>query len=119
MLFVKYRILGPLRVTDSGGDSVRLEPRQGRVLAALLLSANRTVPRERLIEAAWDRPPPTAFRQLQNLVSTLRRRVGREIGADAAGYRIDVGRDQLDSLVFVDRLSSTRTDSRADAAAGL
>jgi DNA-binding SARP family transcriptional activator len=105
---VKFRILGPLRVTGDDGQAVTLEPRQARVLSTLLLAPNRTVARPQLVDAAWDVAPLTAARQIQNVVSNLRRRVGREITADRPGYRIDVDRLDLDSLIFADRLREAR-----------
>ncbi len=107
---MRFRVLGPLQVMGAGGQPIRLEPRQRRVLVALLLAPNHAVARSQLIDAAWDdAAPPTAVRQVQNLISALRQRVGREIVADGPGYRIDVAPEQLDSLVFADRIGRART----------
>jgi DNA-binding SARP family transcriptional activator len=106
---MRFHILGPLRVIGPDGAPARLEPRHARLLAALLLNPNQTVARPELIDAAWDAAPPTAGRQVQNLISALRQRVGREIVADGPGYRIDVAPDQLDSLVFADQIGRAGT----------
>jgi DNA-binding SARP family transcriptional activator len=106
---MRFHILGPLRAIGPDGAPARLEPRHARLLAALLLNANQAVARPELIDAAWDSAPPTAGRQVQNLISVLRQRVGREIVADGPGYRIDVAPGQLDSLVFADRIGQART----------
>src|SRR3954468_25002826 len=99
-----YRILGNLevvaggRVLDLGGAVQR------RMLAALLLSPNRVVPIERLVEVGWDGvPPATAERQVRNRVAVLRSiltRHGGLIDTADSGYRIRVEPDALDSLVF-------------------
>ena len=75
-----YRVLGPLEVRD-GGNPIRLGGRQQRaVLALLLLSPNRTVPAERLVDEVWgDEPPPTAGHALVVYVSRLRKSLGREV----------------------------------------
>jgi DNA-binding SARP family transcriptional activator/Tfp pilus assembly protein PilF len=103
---LRYRILGPLEVIagerplNLGG----LRPR--RVLAALLLNANRPVSLFHLVEAVWESAPPnTARRQVQNAVAALRAVLGRVGAADAivthgSGYLLRVDPDQLDSLVF-------------------
>jgi DNA-binding SARP family transcriptional activator/tetratricopeptide (TPR) repeat protein len=103
---LRYRILGPLEVIagerplNLGG----LRPR--RVLAALLLNANRPVSLFHLVEAVWETAPPnTARRQVQNAVAALRAVLSRVGAADAivthgSGYLLRVDPDQLDSLVF-------------------
>jgi DNA-binding SARP family transcriptional activator len=61
---VEFRLLGPLEVTGATGTPCALEPRHARLLAVLLLAANRVVTREQLIEAIWDdQPPPTVVRR--------------------------------------------------------
>jgi DNA-binding SARP family transcriptional activator len=111
----RFSILGPLSVTGEQGRACGLEPRQARVLAVLLLAANRVVARQQLIDAVWDETPPaTARRQLQNCVSSLRRRLAaagaaaQVIVADGPGYRIRVGDGQLDAQVFLDRLGQAQ-----------
>src|SRR3954454_6116730 len=107
-----YRILGNLevvadgRVLDLGGAVQR------RMLAALLLSPNRVVPVERLVEVGWDdTPPATAERQVRNRVATLRSiltRHGGFIDTVESGYRIRVDADELDSLLFEDLVGRGR-----------
>ena len=63
---MEYRILGPLEVLE-GTSPLRLGGgKQRALLAALLLSEQRTVPRERLIEDLWgERIPESAAKRLQ------------------------------------------------------
>ena len=106
---MRFRILGPLQVIGLDGRPCRLEPRQARVLAILLLTPNRIVVRGRLIDAVWDATPPaTAARQIQNCVSTLRQRVGSVLDSEGPGYRLRVGSGELDSMVFGELLGEAR-----------
>ena len=85
-----------------------LEPREARTLAVLLLSPNRLVTRDQLMDGIWDQAPPaTAPRQLLNCVSMLRRRLepGR-IQSSSAGYRIAVSDGDLDVAVFTGLVES-------------
>jgi DNA-binding SARP family transcriptional activator/Flp pilus assembly protein TadD len=116
---MEFRLLGPLEVR-AGGRTLDLGGlRQRRVLAALLLNADRVVALPHLIDAAWDDDPPaTAQRQVQNRVGALRAvltRAGRFIDTEGAGYRLRVDPDELDLLVFEEL---TRR-GRAAADAGL
>jgi DNA-binding SARP family transcriptional activator/ABC-type oligopeptide transport system substrate-binding subunit/DNA-binding beta-propeller fold protein YncE len=74
---MEYRILGPLEVA-SGERVVPLGTgRQRALLALLLLHRNEAVSSDRLIDELWGgRPPATAAKVLQNLVSQLRRSLG-------------------------------------------
>src|SRR5688500_16279059 len=58
---MRFHILGPLQVHSEDGRAIRLDPRQSRIVAALLLAANRPLARPHLIDAVWaDSPPTTA-----------------------------------------------------------
>jgi len=103
---VEFRVLGPLEVVD-GDEPLSLGgglPR--RLLALLLLNRNQFVSSERLIDVLWEgRPPDTASKALQGLVSQLRKAIGQEtVLTRPSGYvlRIDHGQydaDRFGSLV--------------------
>jgi len=98
---MEFGILGPLHVRTGDGRQHRFAPRERRVLAALLVHANRTMDLPYLVGIAWDEdPPPTAKRQIQNSLSALRRQLSPAVRADGSGYQISVDSGQLDSLVF-------------------
>ena len=107
-----YRVLGPLEVRADGRlldlDGVARQ----RVLAALLLNANRTVDLPALVRAVWDGDPPaTAERQVRNRISVLRgllTRHGGLIDTDRAGYRLRVRPGELDAAVFDDLVARGR-----------
>jgi DNA-binding SARP family transcriptional activator len=75
-----FRILGPLEVLDRGTTPLALGGQKQRaLLALLLLNAGKVVSTDRLIDELWaGEPPRTAATSLQNLVSGLRKLLGRE-----------------------------------------
>src|SRR3989440_8291712 len=115
---MQFRILGPLQILVGGRELSLGRSREQRILATLLLSANRVVPLDRLIDAVWDeRPPETAGKLVRNCVSTLRHRlVGPDdpIGTAPAGYLLRVAPGELDAEVF----TQLAADGRRLAAAG-
>jgi len=131
---MRYRILGSLQVLGQDGQPHSFERRHTRILAVLLLSANKVVGRDYLIDAVWDEAPPaTAARQLQNCISNLRQHLpgppgsGRGwkhvITAEPSGYRIRLGSGQLDAEVFEAAVTQARERQAAgrvaEAAVGL
>jgi DNA-binding SARP family transcriptional activator len=99
---VKFRILGPLDVTNDAGPIALDAPKQRALLGVLLLHPNETVSSERLIDELWgERPPATATKVLQTYVSQLRRVVGAEtIGTRPPGYVLRIDEGALDATDF-------------------
>jgi DNA-binding SARP family transcriptional activator len=125
---MEFRILGSLeaeaddRLLPLGGPSVR------RLLAILLLDANRVVPLARLAEGLWDTDAPeTAVKQARNAVGRLRRLLAASgapdlIVTDSIGYRIRVAADALDAGLFEARVAHAEraaADGQLTAAAEL
>ena len=114
----EFRVLGPLEVTAEG-EPLALGGRQQRaVLALLLLSPNEVVSRDRMIDALWgDSPPATAANALQVAVHGLRKILGRErVLTQGTGYRLEVGRDELDLERFESLVESARGEQPGVAA---
>jgi DNA-binding SARP family transcriptional activator/tetratricopeptide (TPR) repeat protein len=111
---LEFRVLGPLEVRADGRALPLGGIRQRRILAALVLNANRTVSMSRLVAAAWgDEPPATAERQVRNRVAALRRiltPVGGFIDTDGDGYRLRVADGELDADVFDAMVARARTE---------
>jgi DNA-binding SARP family transcriptional activator len=109
-----FRILGPLEVIGDDGPLDLGGARQHVVLAALLLSPNRVVPLERLVEALYGgRPPATSRSQAQIAISALRRSLadhgaGTAIVTRAQSYVIQVDGAQLDSQRFRELVAAAR-----------
>ncbi|WP_433236866.1 tetratricopeptide repeat protein [Streptosporangium sp. CA-135522] len=109
---MRFVVLGPVAVSQAGGQSAALAPRQRAVLAYLLLHAGTVISAERLIGAIWGMTPPdTARAQLQASIAAIRK-VLRAVGTDevlatrSAGYVIQPGPDQLDLQEFTGLLTT-------------
>jgi DNA-binding SARP family transcriptional activator len=77
---MEFRLLGPLEIRQHDRPLPLGSAKQRALLALLLLSANRVVPRERLIDELWgDDPPNTAVQTVQVYVSRLRKLLGPEV----------------------------------------
>lgn len=116
---MRYLLLGPLEFRHDG-QPVRLGGAgQRKLLAALLLEANRIVPVMRLVEVVWDDcPPANAVKQAQNRVSAARsafRHAGLPdpITTTGAGYRLTLQADDLDVLLFCGYLDRARQQARS------
>ena len=96
----RFGILGPI-VCDR---AERLGPQQVRLLAVLLVNANRAVTVNELSDALWSTP---ATNRLQVAVVRLRKLLdGEPLQTVAGGYRLAVAPGELDADVFVDRLEA-------------
>jgi DNA-binding SARP family transcriptional activator len=111
-------ILGP--VTGRRG-SRRLdlgEPRQQAVLCVLAANAGQVVTKDRLIDGVWgERPPKTAGQSVYTYVSGLRRtldpdrdlrRPSSVLVSVSGGYSLRLAPEQVDALVFEQRLDLAR-----------
>ena len=100
----EFRVLGPLEVVRDGHALELTRAKQRSLLALLLLHAGEVVSSERLVDGLWGaHPPKTATGSLQNLVSALRKALGRDlVKTQARGYRLEIDREQLDLHRFED-----------------
>src|SRR5438270_7854505 len=111
---VEFRILGPLEVADQGRPVALPGSRERIVLVLLLLSANRVVPAERLLEDLWSGGiQKGGVGALRVFISRLRKAL-REAGGGAIvltkppGYLLQIERDALDAARFEDLLTQGR-----------
>src|SRR6478609_8094271 len=91
-LKVEFRILGSLEVR-SGEMALPLGSRKERaLLAILLLHANETVPRDRLVDDLWgEKAPVNAAKAIQTYVSRLRKVIPAElIATRPSGYALEL-----------------------------
>jgi peptide/nickel transport system substrate-binding protein len=109
---IEFRILGPLDVRLDGAQARVGGARQRALLAMLLLSANRVVSRDRLIEELFaDAPVETRDHTLRVQVSRLRQALSGEGGdtprivARAPGYLLRVEPGELDLHEFEELLA--------------
>jgi DNA-binding SARP family transcriptional activator len=121
---MRFRILGPLEVSDGDRLLTVGAAKQRALLAALLLRANQVVSTERLIDLLWgDAPPATERATLQTYVLRLRQLLQADDNEGPSqpilvtrppGYLLRVGAGELDLHEF-DRLVAL---ARAAAATG-
>ncbi len=123
-----FRILGSLEVYDNGRPLSLGGHQQRALLALLLLRANQVVPVDEIVEDLWGaRPPPSATKSVQALVSKLRKLLADEPDAEAGnvngdgilltrshGYVLTVAPGELD----LDRFQSLTEEGRRALAAG-
>jgi DNA-binding SARP family transcriptional activator len=100
---MEFRILGPLEVEEGGRPIALGGLKQRMLLALLLLTPNRPVSVDRLLDALWGGDPPGAApNALQYHVSQLRKALadGAPIVTQESGYLIQLDPEQLDLLRF-------------------
>jgi DNA-binding SARP family transcriptional activator len=101
---MEFRLLGPVEAWTDGRQLPIRGPLQRRLLAALLLHANRVVAAERLIETLWGpQPPKTARADLQGRISNLRRVLAPaedRLRFRPPGYALSVAPAELDLHEF-------------------
>jgi DNA-binding SARP family transcriptional activator len=125
---LRFSILGPLQV-DSEAGTVELTGELQRTLVQTLLAIEgKAVSGEALIEELWgDCPPDREVNAFQAHVSRLRRRLRALEPADPprvlltpSGYRLVVGRGELDAVDFTNMVREAETliadDPKAAAA---
>jgi DNA-binding SARP family transcriptional activator/class 3 adenylate cyclase/ABC-type glycerol-3-phosphate transport system substrate-binding protein len=107
---VEFRLLGPVEALEDGRAIPLGGPRQRLVLAHLLLSANRVLSMEELVDRVWDGEPPQAARNtIQSYVSHLRAALGVDrIEGRVPGYVLHAEPEQLDILRFEQLLRQAR-----------
>jgi DNA-binding SARP family transcriptional activator len=111
---MRYLLLGPLEIGHNGRPIQLGGPRPEKVMAALLIDANRAVPVDRLVDVLWDdQPPAGAVKQVRNCVSLARAALSRAglpgpVSSVGTGYRITVEENDLDLLVFRAHLGRAR-----------
>lgn len=111
---MEFKILGPLEICV-GEERLKFGGlRQQTVVATLLLSANRVVTTDRLLEAIYGEDlPPTARSQAQISVSSLRRLLtsyGSEavISTHPQGYVLQIDGGRLDAGQFEELVAAAR-----------
>jgi len=100
---MEFGILGPLEVRDAGRPVALGGPKPRALLAMLLLSPNRVVSVDRLVDALWgETPPPSGEHMVQGYVSELRKalRPAHAIERRPPGYTLRVDPGLIDLTRF-------------------
>jgi DNA-binding SARP family transcriptional activator len=104
-----FGVLGPLQMSVDGAAVPLGTPKQRAVLAMLVMSRNRPVSSDSLVNAAWEQfPPPEPKASLHSYISNLRRLVAaagldpkRVLASAPPGYRLSVSDADCDIGRFV------------------
>jgi DNA-binding SARP family transcriptional activator len=105
--YMRYEILGPLRVVSGGRESELRSPKMQVLLATLLVRCDQVVPANRLLDELWgDDMPRRADASLYVYISQLRKflsKIGREessILTKPPGYMLRTGSAEFDFEEF-------------------
>jgi DNA-binding SARP family transcriptional activator len=116
---VRFRMLGHLAAESDAGVLALGGPAEHKLLAALLLDANRVVPVTSLVDVLWDADPPaTASKLVRNGVSRLRLALAAggaagPISTHVGGYRLAVEDGALDARLFEHGVGQARRAAAA------
>jgi DNA-binding SARP family transcriptional activator/Tfp pilus assembly protein PilF len=118
-----WRVLGPLQVRTGEAWAGVSPPKWRTLAAALLAEPDGVVSTERLIGELWGDDPPHSARQLvSGYVLQLRRLIGdpggRVLVTQSPGYRLAIGRAEVDAGRF-EELAAEGRRALADDHAGL
>ena len=109
---MEARILGSLEIVVGGTQIDIPGGKQRELLAILLIHANEILSADRIVDALWgERPPPSARKTLQSLVSRLRGTLGSSgeaLETHGRGYRLRLASGELDADVFHRALEDAR-----------
>jgi SARP family transcriptional regulator, regulator of embCAB operon len=106
---LQFGVLGPLQLRAGDAPVPLGAPKQRAVLATLLMSRNRAVSVDALIDAVWDQSPvPAARTSIHSYVSNLRRLLGSGsrdpnsvLASVPPGYQLNVADADCDIGRFV------------------
>ena len=119
---LELRVLGSFEALVDG-EPVRLGRRPRTLLAALALRRGGSASTDSLIDAVWDGSPPASARSVLHVyVSQLRRALPDErLVTEQSGYRLAIGKDEVDADTFERLVSDGRhasAEGRLRRAAG-
>jgi predicted ATPase/DNA-binding SARP family transcriptional activator len=110
-----FRVLGPVEAWKDERQLVLRGPQQVKLLAFLLLNANRALSTDAVIDAIWGAKRDGAAQRLQMGVFRLRKALAPIGGQDGSrlrtvsgGYLLSVGPGELDADVFAERVRDGR-----------
>ncbi|GAA1696618.1 BTAD domain-containing putative transcriptional regulator [Kribbella yunnanensis] len=108
---MRFEVLGTVQAIVDAQVVAPISELRRRLLAVLLVRANRAVPVETLAEALWgDEPPNSPSNSLQVHVHRLRQVLDRpeRLRGVPGGYLLEVGPDEFDAVEFTDRHTAAR-----------
>lgn len=122
---MELRVLGPVELWLNGtAMAARTRPQQWVVLTALAVDAGQVLAMDSLVDRVWGaQPPPGARRTLHSHISRIRRLLDeagvaephKTLRHERGGYRLQIGKDQVDMHRFRHLLDEASQYSPADA----
>jgi DNA-binding SARP family transcriptional activator/Tfp pilus assembly protein PilF len=115
---LRFALLGTPSLTIAGRPVTVPPARPQAVLTALLLGEGRRVSMERLIEALWEEPPPSALPNIRGYIARLRRLLGchgDRLSRSADGYALTVGEGEVDLALWRQHLTAADHAARNSA----
>jgi DNA-binding SARP family transcriptional activator len=105
----EFLALGSLSVVSSGKEVRVGGLRQQKLLALLVLNANRVTPLDHLVDELWENPPQSARQQIHNSIGEIRRTlhaasVKCRIVTTSVGYQLEVPSENTDLYLFHQRV---------------
>jgi len=118
---LRYRLLGPIAVTEEGVELELGAGRQRALLALLLVRRNEVVSLDRIVDELWgERAPATATKVIQGYVSQLRKVLGEgAISTRTPGYVLEAPPGDVDVDRFEELVDRARGEKPQSAAATL
>lgn len=117
---MRYEILGSMRVFDGPAARTIGARKIETLLGVLLVRADQLVLSEQLIAEIWGQEPPTrALAGIHVYISQLRKFLGKDdparrpIDTGPSGYRLRLGRDELDARIFLEHAAAGRGYAKA------
>jgi DNA-binding SARP family transcriptional activator len=100
-----FRVLGPIRIGPSNSEYAPTSAKVRSLLATLVVSADRVVPKHALIEELWgEQPPRTAVTALHVHVSRLRKELPDDVRSrlvtESPGYLLRAAGEDVDLHCF-------------------
>src|SRR5262249_40969154 len=114
---MRFCILGPFEVWDRGRQLELGRPKHRVLLASLLFRAGEVVSADRLLDDLYgERPPATARGSLQNMISALRKLLGKGVlKTEGSGYLLDIEHEQVDLFRFERLVEEARSAAGTEA----
>src|SRR5215472_3534751 len=114
---IRVQLLGPVRAWRSGCLLHLGPPQQQLLLAMLALNAGKTVPRDDLVDALWERAPDSAVGIVHKHISGLRNvlepghraRQTRMLAFVSGGYELRLGPGTVDTAMFARHRQEARS----------
>jgi DNA-binding SARP family transcriptional activator/tetratricopeptide (TPR) repeat protein len=117
---IEFKILGPPEILAGGRREATMSPQLWCVLVSLLMSPNRPVPVEALIDRLWDEdPPPKARTTIRSYIWRIERALSQladgtvRVRRQAPGYALEINPHALDLHRF--RTLRRQADSLAES----